>query len=145
MKVFLLAIAAVHKMKIHQMDVSTAFLNGKIDTELYIKQPKGFIDEQFPHMACKLSKSLYGLKQAPLIWNSTINKFLESNGYSIENLIRDIQKKGCDFGLYEKITPRISNSVSILHTTMELNTYRYFYNFIRDKIIDNILKLSQIC
>ncbi|KAM2835849.1 hypothetical protein PS2_032724 [Malus domestica] len=39
----LIAIAALHDMEIHQMDVKTAFLNGDLDKEIYIEQPEGFV------------------------------------------------------------------------------------------------------
>ena len=40
----LVAIAAIHNLEIHQMDVETAFLNGDLDDEIYMEQPEGFID-----------------------------------------------------------------------------------------------------
>ena len=47
------------------MDVKTAFLNGDLDKEIYIKQPEGFIFPGQEHKICKFLKYLYGLKQAP--------------------------------------------------------------------------------
>ena len=46
------------------MDVKTTFLNGILDEEIYIEQPKGFVDPEKRDMFCKLHKDLYGLKQA---------------------------------------------------------------------------------
>ncbi|CAM8877443.1 unnamed protein product [Rhodiola kirilowii] len=48
------------------MDVKTAFLNGDLEGEIYMKQPGGFIMSGQEHKVCKLVKSLYGLKQAPM-------------------------------------------------------------------------------
>ncbi|GKD23563.1 zinc finger, CCHC-type containing protein [Tanacetum coccineum] len=65
----LLALASVHNLVIHQIDVKTTFLNGNLDEEVYMKQPKGFIIPGNDHKVCKLVKSLYELKQAPKQWH----------------------------------------------------------------------------
>ena len=61
----LIAIAAMRNLEVHQMDVKTAFLNGDLNEEIYIKQPEGFVVPGLEHKVCKLVKSIYGLKQAP--------------------------------------------------------------------------------
>jgi hypothetical protein len=60
----MLAIAAYFDYEIWQMDVKTAFLNGNIEEELYIVQPKAFVDPKDANKVCKLQRSMYGLKQA---------------------------------------------------------------------------------
>ncbi|KAA0042024.1 Retrovirus-related Pol polyprotein from transposon TNT 1-94 [Cucumis melo var. makuwa] len=50
------------------MDVKSAFLNGYLNEEVYVAQPKGFIDPEYPQYVYKLNKALYGLKQAPKAW-----------------------------------------------------------------------------
>ncbi|GJV26491.1 retrovirus-related pol polyprotein from transposon TNT 1-94 [Tanacetum coccineum] len=59
---------------VYQMDVKSAFLNGKLKGEVYVKQPPGFENNEFPNHVCKLDKALYGLKQAPRAWKSTNTK-----------------------------------------------------------------------
>ena len=60
----MLAIAAYFDYEIWQMDVKTSFLNGNIEKELYMIQPKGFIDPKDVDKVCNLHWSIYGLKQA---------------------------------------------------------------------------------
>ena len=58
------------------MDVKTAFLNGMIEQEVYIKQPEGFVVHGKESHVCRLKKALYGLKQAPRAWYSRIGNYL---------------------------------------------------------------------
>jgi hypothetical protein len=60
----LLAIAAYFNYEIWQMDVKTAFLNGKLNEDVYMIQPKGFVIPKDAGKVCKLQKAIYGLKQA---------------------------------------------------------------------------------
>ncbi|GJY60836.1 retrovirus-related pol polyprotein from transposon TNT 1-94, partial [Tanacetum coccineum] len=60
-----LAFATYMNIKVYQIDVKSAFLNGKLKKEVYVKQPPGFESSEFPDFVCKLDKALYGLKQAP--------------------------------------------------------------------------------
>nr|GFB54403.1 zinc finger, CCHC-type [Tanacetum cinerariifolium] len=70
----LLALAAIHNLVIRQMDVKTTFLNGDLDEEVYMKQPKGFVMPGNEHKVCKLVKLLYGLKQAPKQWHQKFDE-----------------------------------------------------------------------
>ena len=54
-----LSIAYALSMEVHQMDVKTAFLNGRLDEEVYMNQPKGYRDTKNPDHVCKLQKSLW--------------------------------------------------------------------------------------
>ncbi|GJY55311.1 integrase, catalytic region, zinc finger, CCHC-type containing protein [Tanacetum coccineum] len=60
-----IANAASKNMTIYQMDVKTTFLNGELKEEVYVSQPKGFVDPDHPTLVYRLKKALYGLKQAP--------------------------------------------------------------------------------
>jgi hypothetical protein len=61
----LLSYATYHSFKLYQMDVKSAFLNGLIKEEVYVEQPPGFEDSEYPNHVYKLSKALYGLKKSP--------------------------------------------------------------------------------
>jgi hypothetical protein len=61
----LLAFAASKEFKLYQMDVKSAFVNGVIQEEVFVRQPPGFENPKYPNRVYKLSKVLYGLKQAP--------------------------------------------------------------------------------
>ena len=76
----LLKIAIDQGLLVHQMDVKTAFLNGDLEEEIYMDQPKGF-ETGGPRVKCKLLKSVYGLKQAPKVWNDLLNKYLIKLGF----------------------------------------------------------------
>lgn len=76
----LLAVTNKQKLLIHQMDVTTAFLNSDLSEEVYMKQPEGYT-EGSAELVCKLQKSIYGLKQASRQWNKRFNNFLESNDF----------------------------------------------------------------
>ncbi|GKD38336.1 retrovirus-related pol polyprotein from transposon TNT 1-94 [Tanacetum coccineum] len=77
-----LANAASKNMTVYQMDVKNAFLNGELKEEVYVSQPKGFVDPNHPHHVYCLKKALYGLKQAPRAWYDTLSKFLLAQGFS---------------------------------------------------------------
>jgi hypothetical protein len=69
--------------KLYQMDVKSAFLNGPIQEEVYVEQPPGFEDSEYPNHVYKLLKALYGLKQAPRAWYECLRDFLITNGFKV--------------------------------------------------------------
>ncbi|KAJ9541735.1 hypothetical protein OSB04_028241 [Centaurea solstitialis] len=76
-----LAYAAHKNIKVFQMDVKSAFLNGVLHEEVYIEQPEGFVDPDYPDHVCILDKALYDLKQAPRAWYETLTNHLLSKGF----------------------------------------------------------------
>lgn len=72
------ALANHHDLLIHQMDVKTAFLNGQLEEEIYMRQPHGFEEGK---KVCRLNKSIYGLKQASRVWNDRFNQFVTRIGF----------------------------------------------------------------
>jgi hypothetical protein len=80
---FLLAFAAHHYFKLYQMDVKSAFLNGPLSEEVYVKQPPSFEDPKRLNHVYKLHKTLYGLKQAPRAWYECLKDFMLKQGFEI--------------------------------------------------------------
>ncbi|KAJ3474089.1 hypothetical protein NLI96_g12655 [Meripilus lineatus] len=76
----LLALAAIYDLKIHQMDVKSAFLNGELDEEIFMEPPPGFPAPK--NMVWCLRKSLYSLKQASREWYKAIRAEFEALGFT---------------------------------------------------------------
>nr|GEV20358.1 hypothetical protein [Tanacetum cinerariifolium] len=77
-----LAYAAHKGFIVYQIDVKTTFLHGSLKEDMYVCQPKGFIDADYPSHVYKLKKALYGLKQAPRAWYDEQSTILLQNGFS---------------------------------------------------------------
>ena len=77
----LIALSVQQSLKLHQVDVTTAFLNGELEEEVYMKQPEGFVVLGKEHLVCKLKKSIYGLKQSPRCWNTALHNQLKKMGF----------------------------------------------------------------
>jgi hypothetical protein len=63
--------------------VKSTFLNGPIKEDVYVEQPPGFEDQEYPNHVYKLHKALYGLKQAHRAWYECLRDFLTNNGFKI--------------------------------------------------------------
>nr|GEX47305.1 retrotransposon protein, putative, Ty1-copia subclass [Tanacetum cinerariifolium] len=78
----LIAIAAYYNYEIWQMDVKTAFLNGYLFEEVYMEQPKGFVNLKYPNHVCKLKRFIYRLKQASRQWNKRFDDEIKKLGFT---------------------------------------------------------------
>ncbi|GJW92607.1 retrovirus-related pol polyprotein from transposon TNT 1-94 [Tanacetum coccineum] len=76
-----LAYASFKDFVVYQMDVKSTFLYGKIEEEVYVCQPSGFEDLEFPDKVYKVEKALYGLHQAPRAWYETLSIYFLDNGF----------------------------------------------------------------
>ena len=77
----ILALAAQLELDVFQLDVKSAFLNGELEEEVYVKQPQGYEVKGKEDKVYRLQKALYGLKQAPRAWNSKIDGYFCQNGF----------------------------------------------------------------
>ena len=91
----ILALVAYFDLELQQMDVKTAFLNGDLEEEVYMKQPEGFSSSVGEHLVCKLRKSIYGLKQASRQWYFKFHEVISSFGF-VESLM--------DQCIYQKVS-----------------------------------------
>ncbi|CAD7003740.1 unnamed protein product [Ceratitis capitata] len=76
-----IALACEYNLHLHQLDVSSAYLNSELQDDVYVKQPENFVNEQFPNRVLKLNKALYGLKQSGREWNEKLNSVLIKMGF----------------------------------------------------------------
>jgi hypothetical protein len=72
------------------MDVKSAFLNGVLEEEVFMRHPPGFESEKYPHWVYKLRKAPYGLKQAPKAWYSRLRGFLFERGFEMGKVDRTL-------------------------------------------------------
>lgn len=77
-----LSLVISRKWHIHQLDVKNAFLHNHLNMIVYMHQPLGFRDSNYPDYVCLLQKSIYGLKQAPRAWFQWVATFITQIGFT---------------------------------------------------------------
>ncbi|GJX14652.1 retrotransposon protein, putative, ty1-copia subclass [Tanacetum coccineum] len=78
----LIAITAYYDYEIWKIDVKTAFLNGRLNEDVYMVQPEGFVNPKHSIRVCKLQGSIYGLKQASKSWNKRFDEEIKKYGFT---------------------------------------------------------------
>nr|GEX69088.1 putative ribonuclease H-like domain-containing protein [Tanacetum cinerariifolium] len=76
-----LAYSSFMDFTVYQIDVKSAFLYGTIEEEVYVSQPPGFVDPEFPDRVYKVEKALHGLHQAPRAWYETLSTYFLENRF----------------------------------------------------------------
>ncbi|GKF12301.1 zinc finger, CCHC-type containing protein, partial [Tanacetum coccineum] len=151
----LVAVALIHGLIIHQMDVKTTFLNGELDEEVYMNQPQGFIMPVNENKVCKLIKSLYGLKtwgRLDVILGIRIKH--ESNGIAISqsHYIEKVLKKfnyfdctpvSTPMDTSEKLMPNNGQAISQLEYSRVIGCLMYAMTCTRTDIAFVVGKLSR--
>ncbi|KAJ0806805.1 putative RNA-directed DNA polymerase [Helianthus annuus] len=125
-----MALVAHFDLELHQMDVKTAFLNGDLDEDVYMKQPEGFEPEGQEHLVCKLKKSIYGLKQASRQWYLKFDEVMKKQGF-MKNQVDQctyLKMSGSNFTilvLYVDDILLASNSLDMLHESKRLLSHNF--------------------
>lgn len=104
------------------MDVKTSFLNGNLEEEIFMLQPKGFREDE--KKVCSLKKSIYSLKQASRQWYLKFDKVVTDFGFEENKLDECIYCKVCGSSLiflilYVDVILLVSNSVALLKSTKD--------------------------
>nr|GEV31798.1 hypothetical protein [Tanacetum cinerariifolium] len=106
-----LAYASFKDFVVYPIDVKSAFLYGKIEKEVYVCQPLGFEDPEFPNRVYKVENALYSLHQAPRAWYETLSTYLLDNGFqrastpmeTSKPLLKDKNAEDVDVHLYRSM------------------------------------------
>ncbi|GKB74251.1 putative reverse transcriptase, RNA-dependent DNA polymerase, partial [Tanacetum coccineum] len=108
-----LAYASFKDFVVYQMDVKSAFLNGKIEKEVYVCQTPGFEDPDFPDRVYKVEKSLYGLHQAPKAWFIEV-KTASTLMKTHKPLLKDEDGEEVDVHMYRyQVNPKVSHLYAV--------------------------------
>ncbi|GJS74733.1 putative ribonuclease H-like domain-containing protein [Tanacetum coccineum] len=139
-----LAYASFKDFVVCQMDVKSAFLYGKIEEEVYVYQPPGFEDPEFPNRGYKVEKALYCLHQAPRAWYETLSTYLLDNGFQRGQIDKTLSTKKELCTNFEKLMHKKFQMSSMDELTFFLGlqvTQKDDGIFIsQDKYVDEILK-----
>ncbi|GKA74774.1 putative ribonuclease H-like domain-containing protein [Tanacetum coccineum] len=117
----------------NEMDVKSAFLYGTIEEEVYVCQPPGFEDPQFPDKVYKLEKALYGLHQAPRAWYETLSTYLLENVFRRDTIDKTLFIKKDKDDVQEILDEFYRGAHLLLSTLMEPNKA-----LVKDEKADNV-------
>lgn len=126
---FILAFANQFNLLVHHMDVKTAFLNGNLEEEIYMKIPEGVPNVN--NLVCKLNKALYGLKQSARCWFQMFEQALIEKGFRYSSADRCIYI--LDAGHILKNIYVILYVDDLVISTANINTMNSFKNYLMQK------------
>ena len=143
-----IVLALQNDLKLHQIDVTTAFLNGDLKDEVYMKQPEGFVVKGQEHLVCKLKRSIYGLKQSSRCWNSLLDQHLKKLGFvqsvsdpciyeASEGEMFMIAVHVDDLVLAAKSDKRVGDVKKALGDKFEVKDIRELHHFLGTKVLQN--------
>ena len=126
----IMALVTHFDFDLHQMDVKTAFLNGNLEEEVYMKQLKGFSSSEGEHLVCKLKKSIYRLKQASRQWYLKFHEVITSFGFE-ENIMDQCIYSGskiCFLVLYVNDILSATNDKGLLYEVKQFLSKNFDMN-----------------
>lgn len=102
----LLALVGQYRLKILQVNVKSAFLNGDLQEEFYVAQPERFFQKRQEGEVMKLHKSIYCLRQEGRAWNYVLWKLLTTSG-----LVKSYNEKS----LYTRLDSNGSRTIIVAY------------------------------
>lgn len=126
---FIIAFSNQYNLLLHHMDVKTAFLNGELKEEIFMKIPEGV--KSNPNKVCKLNKALYGLKQSARCWFQVFEKALKEKGFknsSVDRCIYILDGKNISENIYVVLYVD-----DIVIATAKNETMQSFKNYLANK------------
>ncbi|GJV18188.1 putative ribonuclease H-like domain-containing protein [Tanacetum coccineum] len=142
-----LAYASFMGFIVYQMDVKSAFLYGTIEEEVYVCQPPGFEDPQFPSKVYKVEKALYGLHQAPRAWYETLSTYLLENGFrrgTIDKTLSSRRTRCAPRNKYVADILKKFDFVTVKTASTSIETYKALLKDEEDEDVDVHLYRSMI-
>nr|GFA07182.1 hypothetical protein [Tanacetum cinerariifolium] len=131
-----LAYASFMGFIVYQMDVKSAFLYGTIDEEVYVMQPLGFQDLEFPDSVYKVEKAMYRLHQAPKAWYGTLSKCLLDSDFQRGTIDQTLEFKAL---MHDKFQMSAMGELNFFFGLQVLQKKDGIF-LSQDKYVGNILK-----
>ena len=106
-----IALAVQNDLKLHQIDVTTAFLNGDLKDAVYMKQPEGFVVKGQEHLVCKLKRSIY----FPIFWELKCCRTNKMETFGLDN--QRTPKRSCanlTWRMLRQLIPKLTLAQNLL-------------------------------